>query len=76
MAKICNMCHSIVDKVICDSEQFACKNANGANSSCIPASWECDKLTDCPDGDDEFNCTSITSIDFSNGKPITFTSWI
>ena len=35
----------------CESRQFYCPEGY-----CIPASWTCDNIVDCRDGDDERNC--------------------
>ena len=36
----------------CGSDQFSCRD----NSYCIPNSWKCDKVGDCPDSSDEDGC--------------------
>lgn len=39
----------------CRSEtEFRCKSGK-----CIPLSWRCDHDEDCPDGDDEFDCSKL-----------------
>ncbi|XP_076067432.1 uncharacterized protein LOC143040349 isoform X1 [Oratosquilla oratoria] len=40
------------NRTVCNSEEFQCKR----DHLCIPASWECNGQTECPDGTDETNC--------------------
>lgn len=39
----------------CTWEQYQC---DGAIARCIPQGWQCDGEDDCPNGDDEFRCSS------------------
>lgn len=43
----------LVVKHTCAVNQFTCES----NGQCIPDSWKCDKQNDCPNGEDEVNCS-------------------
>lgn len=40
----------------CTVEQFTCENS----TLCIPLSWVCDGVSDCPEKSDEKHCVNIT----------------
>nr|XP_039272140.1 uncharacterized protein LOC120346463 [Styela clava] len=50
----------IREDLSCYGQQYPCLDVEGVRViGCIPQSWTCDKLADCPNADDEFNCTDV-----------------
>ncbi len=62
------MMYFFVSVVECAFDQFSCDTGFlGTNSTqCIDALWVCDGFTDCFNGADESNCTSIGEQAFLN----------
>ena len=46
--------------MICVSDQYACESS----SMCIFEHWVCDNEADCPQGDDELNCSNHNETEF------------
>ncbi|KAK3852793.1 hypothetical protein Pcinc_040632 [Petrolisthes cinctipes] len=51
---------------ICSFTSFRCKDM----SKCIPPSWQCDSVADCPDASDEDPsvCPASTQVEVRGGK--------
>ncbi|XP_031621632.1 uncharacterized protein LOC116339738 [Contarinia nasturtii] len=54
-----NECKDITRGTKCLKNEFQCKD-----QTCIPSSWQCDNIKDCPNAEDEVNCSFCEENEF------------